>query len=217
MKLKANKKRLVRTIFCIVFLITFLSLLPDVTTVFYEERLKNDKLQTLKTTVIPEWIDVQLLEIDGKARSTIELSEINSIVVHYVGNPSTTAQQNRDYFNTEGVEVSSHFIVGLDGEIIQCIPLNEKSAASNWRNKDTISIEVCHPDKIGKFNDKTYNSLVKLVAWLCNLCEFNEENIIRHYDVTGKECPIYYVKNESEWDKFKEDVMKWTQIDDRKV
>jgi len=160
---------------------------------------------------------VQLIKIDGRARTTLELSEINSIVIHYVGNPGTTAQQNRDYFNTDGVNVSSHFIVGLDGEIIQCIPIYEKSAASNWRNKDTISIEVCHPDKKGKFTDETYKSLVKLTTWLCDLCEFNEENIIRHYDVTGKECPLYYVKNEEEWNRFKNDVINSVKADEQKV
>jgi len=200
-------KKFLKIIFFVFLIINFIALLPDVTTVFYEERLEHQRLDTLKNAQIPEWVDVQLLEV-GSARKEIELSEINSIVVHYVGNPNTTAQQNHDYFNTPGVEVCSHFIVGLDGEIIQCLPLYEKSAASNWRNKDTISIEVCHPDKSGKFNEKTYDSLVKLVTWLCNLCEFNEENIIRHYDVTGKECPVYYVKNEDEWERFKNDVVK---------
>ena len=33
-------------------------------------------------------------------------------------------------------------------------------------------------------------------------------NIIRHYDVTGKECPKYYVKNSKEWEKLKEDIAK---------
>ena len=42
--------------------------------------------------------------------------------------------------------MSAHFLIGLEGEIIQCIPLNEKSSATNDRNRDTISIEVCHPD-----------------------------------------------------------------------
>jgi len=215
--MKLNKKKFIRVIFCVFLIIIFVSLLPDVTTVFYEERLEHQRLETLRNIEIPDWVDVELLDIDGGARTTIELSEINSIVVHYVGNPGTTAKQNRDYFNTPGVNVSSHFVVGLDGEIIQCIPLYEKSAASNWRNKDTISIEVCHPDKKGKFNDKTYNALVKLVAWLCNICEFNEDNIIRHYDITGKECPIYYVKNEDEWDKFKSEVEKYIEIDEQKV
>ena len=214
--MKSNEKKVIKGIVALFLIVIFLYLLPDVTTVFYEEHLEYQKLEILKNAVIPEWIEQQILDI-GSARTTIELSQINSIVVHYVGNPGTTAKQNREYFNTDGVEVCSHFIVGLDGEIIQCLPLYEKSAASNWRNKDTISIEVCHPDKTGKFNDKTYEALIKLVAWLCNLCDFNEENVIRHYDITGKECPFYYVKHEDEWEKFLNDVKGNIILEETKV
>ena len=203
--MKSNEKKVIKEIVALFLIVIFLYLLPDVTTVFYEEHLEYQKLEILKNAVIPEWIEQQILDI-GSARTTIELSQINSIVVHYVGNPGTTAKQNREYFNTDGVEVCSHFIVGLDGEIIQCLPLYEKSAASNWRNKDTISIEVCHPDKTGKFNDKTYEALIKLVAWLCNLCDFNEENVIRHYDITEKLCPLYYVEHEDAWNQLIKDV-----------
>ena len=82
------------------------------------------------------------------------------------------------------------------------------SYASNSRNNDTISIECCHPDDTGKFNDKTYNSLVDLVAWLCLKYHLNTEHVIRHYDVTGKNCPKYYVEHEDAWNKFLEDVGK---------
>lgn len=155
---------------------------------------------------VPDWIDVQIIDIDGESRQGILLDGVNDIVVHYVGNPGTTAQQNHDYYTNPDSEVSSHFVIGLEGEIIQCVPLNEKSSASNWRNKDTISIEVCHPDDTGKFNDSTYASLVKLTAWLLDTYNLDEEHIIRHYDITGKECPRYYVQNEDKWQQFKNDV-----------
>ncbi len=80
--------------------------------------------------------------------------------------------------------------MGLDGEIIQCLPLWEKSAASNWRNNDTISIEVCHPDESGKFGDETYKSVVKLTAWLLSETGLDENAVIRHYDITEKQCPF---------------------------
>ena len=131
---------------------------------------------------------------------------MKDIAIHYVGNPDTTAKANRNYFNTPGVEVSSHFIVGLEGEIVQCVPLDEKSAATNQRNIDTISIEVCHPDETGRFNDKTYASLVKLCAWLCQQLDLDETHLIRHYDVTGKSCPLYYVVHEDAWAQLKKDV-----------
>ncbi len=140
-----------------------------------------------------------------------ELKEVNAIVVHYVGNPGTTAAQNRSYFenlkDTHATSASSHYIIGMEGEIIQCVPLNEISYASNNRNKDTIAIECCHPDETGQFTTATYKSLVKLVAALCRTYDLNPETgIIRHYDVTGKYCPLYYVNHEDEWYGFKLDV-----------
>lgn len=164
------------------------------------------KVLALSEIEIPEWIDSQIMPEEGTSRVNVKLEDINGIVVHYVGNPGTTAQNNRDFYDNEGVEVNSHFVVGLEGEIIQCIPLDEKSSASNHRNRDTISIEVCHPDDTGEFSDVTYNALVKLTAWLCEECGLDADDVIRHYDVTGKMCPLYFVENEDAWLKFKEDV-----------
>lgn len=158
-----------------------------------------------KSLIAPEYVDVKLINL-GFARTGVKLVEINNIVVHYTGNPSSTAQNNRDYFNKPDTDVCSHFVIGLDGEIIQCVPLDEKSAASNNRNLDTISIEVCHPDSSGKFNDATYASLVKLTAWLCDNSGLKAKDVIRHYDITGKVCPKYFVDNQSAWEDFLEDI-----------
>ena len=157
---------------------------------------------------IPDWIDSQIIDIHNTARTGAHLKDIKNIVIHYVGNAGTTAQNNRDYYNKLTTEVSSHFVIGLDGEIIQCVPLWEKSAASNHRNKDTISIEVCHPDKTGKFTTESYNSVIKLTSWLCNNFDLDEKDIIRHYDITEKICPKYYVENPDAWKQLKKDVKK---------
>lgn len=155
----------------------------------------------------PNWVEVDLIKIDGASRRGTPLDDLNAIVIHYVGNPGTTARNNRNYFNNTDSTVSAHFVVGLDGEIIQCIPLHEISSASNHRNSDTISIEVCHPDETGIFNDATYDALVRLTAWLCAECSLDEDQIIRHYDVTGKNCPKWFVDDETAWAAFKTDVM----------
>ena len=155
-------------------------------------------------------IDVQLLDVNPYSRPGTETEEITGIVVHYTANPGSTAQNNRDYFNglkdSHETEASSNFIVGLDGEIIQCVPTWEMAYASNSRNIDTVSIECCHPDETGKFTDETYRSLVQLTAWLCVKFNLTEDQVIRHYDVTGKNCPKYFVENEEAWDQFKKDV-----------
>lgn len=167
------------------------------------------KVKNLAEIKIPDWIDSQIIDVDGASRNGYKLKGVKDIVVHYVGNPGTTAQQNHDFYAGNQSNVSSHFVVGLDGEIIQCIPINEWSAASNWRNNDTISIEVCHSDETGKFKKKTYSSLVKLVAWLENVCDIEESHVIRHYDITKKECPRYFVQHEDKWKTFKKNVEKY--------
>lgn len=163
-------------------------------------------IEGLAQLEVPDYVEVWLIDVDGTSRRGVDLEAINDIVIHYVGNPGTEAWQNREWYSESTSDVSSHFVVGLEGEIIQCIPLNEKSSASNHRNSDTISIEVCHPDASGKFNPESYESLVKLTAWLVERLGMDVDNVIRHYDITGKACPKYYVENETAWVQFKADV-----------
>lgn len=151
-------------------------------------------------------IQHDFLTVNPYSRSGEPLGRIKGIVIHYTGNPGSTAKNNHDYFENlkdkHTAYVSSHFIVGLKGEIIQCIPLNEIAYASNNRNKDTISIETCHPDKTGQFNNQTYSALQQLVKALMNTYHLDKEDVIRHYDVTGKNCPKYFVENEDAWQEF---------------
>lgn len=157
-------------------------------------------------------IDVQLLDVNAYSRPGINTDTITGIVIHYTANPGSTAQENRDYFNsiqyTQETEASSNFVIGLDGEIIQCVPTWEVAYASNERNMDTVSIECCHPDDSGAFTDETYRSLVQLTAWLCEKFDLTQDDVIRHYDVTGKICPKYFVDHEDEWTGFKANVGK---------
>ena len=160
----------------------------------------------------PGYVQKDYLTVNEWSRPGTELEEINGVVIHYVGNPGTTAHANRNYFESlssgqEGTYASSHFIVGLEGEVIQCVPLTEVAYASNTRNGDTVSIEVCHPDETGEFSPVTYDRAVELTAWLCVQFKLDPETgVIRHYDVTGKECPRYYVEHPEAWDAFRADV-----------
>lgn len=173
-------------------------------------RIRSGSVYTVDVDASQPEIDVQLLDINPYSRPGIESDGITGIVIHYTANPGSTAQENRDYFNglqySQETEASSNFIVGLDGEIIQCVPTWEIAYASNERNCDTVSIEVCHPDESGKFTKETYSSLVQLTAWLCVKFNLTEEDVIRHYDVTGKICPKYFVEHEDAWLAFKENV-----------
>lgn len=169
----------------------------------------------LSAVKAPSWIDQQFISVNPYSRPGTKLAVVNGIVIHYVGNPGTTAQQNRDYFDglkrqsgSNTTSVSSHFIIGLDGEIVQCIPVDEKAFASNNRNSDTVAIECCHPEADGQFTKETYESLVKLTAWLCEELKLTQKDVIRHYDVTGKECPKNFVEDEEAWKQFRKDVKK---------
>ena len=163
------------------------------------------------------YIDVELLTPNEYSRPQIPIESVNYIAIHYTANPGATAIANRNYFenlaNTHDTKVSSHFVVGLDREVVQCIPTSEMSYATNSRNVDTISIECCHPDETGKFNDSTYDSVVKLTAWLCVRFGLTSENVIRHYDVTGKDCPKYYVENPDAWLQMKADIAAQINVD----
>ena len=159
-----------------------------------------------------DWVEQVLLTINPFSRSGRPLVEVNGIVIHNIGNPDTTALQNWSFF--EGLAISqerhasSNFIICLDGDIIQCIPVDEIAYASNHRNDDTLSIEVCHPDDTGKFTEESYAAAVRLTAWLCVRYNLTSDDVIRHFDVQGKECPRYFVDNEDAWEAFRADVAR---------
>ena len=157
-------------------------------------------------------IEVELLTINSYSRPGTQSDKIHNIVIHYTANPGTSAKQNRNYFeglkDSKKTRASSHFIVGIEGEIVQCVPTWEIAYASNDRNSDTVSIETCHLKSDGAYTDDTYDSLVHLTAWLCEKFGLTEEDVIRHYDITGKICPKHFVDDEDAWKDFKEDVKK---------
>lgn len=204
-----KKYRLIRIGVLLLFLLTVVLLLRScIRKVRGTDSMSSD-YGTVNVDASEPVIDVQLLDVNPYSRPGTTIDEIHGIVIHYTANPGSTAQENRDYFNglkdSHETEASSNFVVGLEGEIIQCVPTWEMAYASNERNADTVSIECCHPDDTGKFTKETYQSMVQLTAWLCKKYNLNEDQVIRHYDVTGKICPNPYVYNEgkSTWDTFK--------------
>lgn len=176
-----------------------------------EPEIEYSAIQVAK----PEMREMYLTK-NVNSRPGIPLEKIRGVVVHYTANPGTDAVANRNYFESrkeepdeKGNKVSSHFIIGLDGTIVCCVPENEIAYASNVRNADTLSIECCHPDKTGEFSQATYQSLVHLVAYLSDKYELDQGKIIRHYDITGKKCPKYMVDHPEVWTGFKKAVVKY--------
>ena len=150
-------------------------------------------------------IDKQYLTISNYNRPGTRRDRTTAVACHYIGNPGTSAQANRNYFEnlriTRATKASCHYIIGLSGEIIQLIPEEEVSWCTNQANSYTISIEACHPDSAGKFTDATYQSYIALAADICKRWGLDPQagGLIRHHDVTGKICPKYYVENEEAW------------------
>lgn len=157
----------------------------------------------------PDWKE-DFLTVNEYSRPGDTLEQVKNIFVHYTANPGTSAAQNRSYFeqqkDTHERSVSAHFIIGYNGEIIQCIPLNEIAYAVQTRNEDSVSIECCFLAADGSFTKETYDSLIRLLAWLTDSYGLATDDILRHYDCGGKKCPLYYTENPSEWEQLKVDV-----------
>jgi N-acetylmuramoyl-L-alanine amidase len=166
----------------------------------------------------------QTLTKNKYSRPGIVLKSVRGIVIHWVANPGTSAQANRNYFENLKNQVppnddryaSAHYIIGLQGEVIQCVPDTElcyhvgankyTDAAlqrlSGYPNNCTIGIELCHPDSSGCFTGETLLSCRELVSSLLEAYGLNKMDVWRHYDVTGKVCPKYFVEHQSEWEAF---------------
>lgn len=163
----------------------------------------------------PEWTE-DFLTPNEYSRPGNALEEVNNIFVHYTANPGTSAAQNRSYFewqkDTHEASVSAHFVIGYEGEIIQCVPLDEIAYAVMTRNYDSISIECCYLEKDGSFTQATYNSLISLLSWLIDVYDLDSEDILRHYDCGGKKCPLYYTEHPGAWEQLKKDVDNFSNL-----
>lgn len=212
-RLKVLKMWGTAVVICIIMTVVFMLVKSAIT---QKSGTKSSRINYEQYVVPKPNVKKALLTVNKNSRPGIKLRKIKGIVIHYTANPGTDAMANRNYFESRknlsddmANKVSSHFIIGLDGTIIQCIPLNEISYASNNRNSDTISIECCHPDSSGKFSKKTYNSVIKLAGWLCAKYQIENSDIIRHYDVTGKLCPLYYVNNSDKWNRLRNQIKNY--------
>lgn len=145
--------------------------------------------------------------------------EIKYIVIHYVG-ATGGAKDNCRYFETIYRGASAHYFVGHSGEIWQSIldkniawhcGTNGAYKHPYCRNDNSIGIELCcYQDKNGGwyFTDATVSSAIGLVKELMAKYNIPVENVIRHYDVTGKICPEPYVRDLVAWDNFKNGLKK---------
>ena len=139
-------------------------------------------------------------------------SRIKYIVIHYTGNDGDTAYNNTKYFKTEYRGASAHYFVD-ETSIWQCV-LDEDVAwhcgttgtyyHPECRNTNSIGIELCSKKKNGKYYipEETIERAIELINYLRQLYNIPVENILRHYDVTHKNCPAPFVEDKTQWDNF---------------
>jgi len=148
----------------------------------------------------------------GGKRST---DNIRWIVIHYTANDGDMAKSNGNYFHNNIVKASAHYFVDQK-EIIRSVPddynaysVGGKKYANNGgkyyqqcTNSNSISIELCDGDKNGVIAPlpDTIDNALWLVRDLMKKYNVPAERVIRHYDVNGKPCPLYWV-DDDKWEK----------------
>lgn len=137
-------------------------------------------------------------------------SPVQYIVVHYTANKGDTARNNADYFAREETKTSAHYFVD-EKEVWQSVKDEDTAyhcGAKTYkhplcRNYNSIGVEMCIWDKGGKVRPGTATKAAEVVRGLMARYNVPLERVLRHYDVTGKNCPLPMVENPSLWEDFK--------------
>ena len=151
-------------------------------------------------------------------------AKIQYIVIHYVGAEGTAAE-NVKYFNGADRQASADYFVGHDGVIYQYNPDPLKNYSwhcgggkqsskggtyyGKCTNGNSIGVELCTKKVNGvwMFNEATLDGAARLVKYLCLEYGVPVANVIRHFDVNGKNCPGVsgwgYTGGELEWQRWK--------------
>lgn len=138
----------------------------------------------------------------GKRQQAVEY-----IVIHYTANDGDTDANNGNYFKNNVVGASAHWFVDEDSYTLSvpedCIAWHcgaSKYKHPYCRNGNSIGIEICDNERNGVIypNAKTIENTLNLTKQLMAKYGIPAKNVIRHYDVTGKECPSYWV-DDAKW------------------
>ena len=163
----------------------------------------------------PEMIE-KFMKINRYGRPGTKRRRTTKIAWHFTGQHDVSAKNTVGYFsnvvangyrvNGRYIYASSHLVMGLDGEIYHIIPFNEIAYTTNSANAYSIGVECATTGLDDHYTDKEYVSMIKTGAWLAQTYKLDPRvDFIRHYDVTGKVCPRYFVNHKSQWEQFKLD------------
>lgn len=167
----------------------------------------------------------------GSYRST---EKIKYIVIHYTGNDGDTDENNGNYFANNVVKASAHYFVD-DDSVTQSVPDNYVAWSvggskyancgktgggklhGKCSNTNSISIELCDDVKNGVVypSAATIENALQLTKELMQKFGVVKENVIRHFDVTGKACPAYWCGTAAKDKKWKSEF--WNRLDEATV
>jgi N-acetylmuramoyl-L-alanine amidase CwlA len=168
----------------------------------------------------------QYVHVNQYTRPGKKLNGVRKLIVHYTANPGATAANHFGYFDKTAPAAkryaSAHIFVDKT-EAICIIPLDEVAyAAGDVQQRDkngapyrgvpellpsanylSISVELCI-EKDGTFHADTIARAVDVFAELCAAHKLDPKaDIVRHYDVTHKNCPAPWVADVSKFVEFK--------------
>jgi N-acetylmuramoyl-L-alanine amidase len=138
----------------------------------------------------------------------------------YFGESLIVLNRRKEKEGEKPTKASAHIFVDKD-EAVCIIPLNEVAYHANdvqeredgvpYRgvnelkpnaNLLSIGVEMC-VEKDGSFSPDTLQRTAEVIADLCKIYSLTENDIVRHFDVTHKNCPAPFVKDESLFYAFK--------------
>ena len=156
----------------------------------------------------------------GSKRST---SLIKYLVYHYTANDGDTDEANAKYFHNNVVKASAHRFVDDDSVTIS-VPdnytayhcgggLQGKNGHKFFKictNTNSMGIEMCDTIRNGKYevSPKTRANAIEEGRKIVKKYNIPKSHVLRHYDVTGKNCPAYFVKDEEAWKKFRDEIFE---------
>lgn len=164
----------------------------------------------------------QIFANKGNYGSKRDTKNIKYLVYHYTGNAGDTAENNAKYFQNNVVKASANYFVD-DTTVVESVPVDYMpysiggskypncSSTGGGKyygkatNSNTINIEMCG-NKSGVASYKTQENAIALGKELIEKYNIPQENVIRHFDVIGKQCPAYFCYsdvNNKAWEKFK--------------
>lgn len=142
---------------------------------------------------------------------------IRFLVIHYTG-AEGGAKNNAVYFSRSKVGASAHFFVGHgseNGAVYQSVDPGDTAWHCGTsglyhhpycRNGNSIGVELCchkRSDGTWYFDPETVIAAIMLARELIAKYRIPAENLLRHYDVSGKNCPAPFVSDGAAWANFK--------------